>query len=173
MVNPVSSAKTGAAVVEPTVSKEQPAAASTASPRVQARDQLNAAIVQSSISVAIGSGNEALAPDFGPDAVQKAAGQDNTPEGTAGRIVSLSTAFFDAFKAQHKGEDEGAVLQKFVDTLQGGVDQGFKEARGILGGMKVLQGDIAGNIDKTESLVRQGLADFLKAHQPASSPAAG
>jgi hypothetical protein len=188
MVNPVSSAKTGAAVVEPTVSKEQPAAASTASPRVQARDQLNAAIVQSSISVAIGSGNEplallyksaltgineALAPDFGPDAVQKAAGQDNTPEGTAGRIVSLSTAFFDAFKAQHKGEDEGAVLQKFVDTIQGGVDQGFKEARGILGGMKVLQGDIAGNIDKTESLVRQGLADFLKAHQPASSPAAG
>jgi hypothetical protein len=188
MVNPVSSAKNGAAAAEPTVSREQPAVASTASPRVQARDQLNAAIVQSSISVAIGSGNEplallyksaltgineALAPDFGPDAVQKAAGQDNTPEGTAGRIVSLSTAFFDAFKAQHKGEDEGAVLQKFVDTIQGGVDQGFKEARGILGGMKVLQGDIAGNIDKTESLVRQGLADFLKAHQPASSPAAG
>lgn len=150
-------------------------AAASSAPRVQARQQLNASIVQSSMSVAIGSGNEplallyksaltgineALAPQFGPNAVQNAAGQDNTPEGTAGRIVSLSTAFFDAYKAQHKGEDEEVVLQKFMDTIQGGVNQGFKEARGILSGLQVLQGDIAGNIDKTESLVAKGLQDF-------------
>lgn len=146
-----------------------------APPRVQARQQLNTAIVQASMSVAISSGNEplallyksaltgineALAPDFGPDAIQAAAGQDNTPEGTAGRIVSLSTAFFDAFKAQHKGEDDEAVLQKFLDTIQGGVDQGFKEARGILDGLQVLEGDISSNIDKTYELVKQGLQEF-------------
>lgn len=149
-------------------------------PRVQARQQLNAAIIQSSISVAIGAGdepmallyksamtgiNEALAPEFGPDAIQNAAGQDHSPEGTAGRIVSMTTAFYDAFKQQHAGEDEATVLRKFVDTVQGGVEQGFKEARDILRGLRVLDGGIAGNIDKTEELVRQGLADFASARQ--------
>ncbi|SFU69537.1 DUF5610 domain-containing protein [Pseudoduganella namucuonensis] len=144
-------------------------------PRVQARQQLNASIIQSSISVAIGAGdepmallyksamtsiNEALAPEFGPDAIQNAAGQDNSPEGTAGRIVSMSTAFYEAYKQQHAGEDEATVLRQFMDTIQVGVDQGFKEARDILQGLKVLDGGIAANIDKTEELVRQGLAEF-------------
>ncbi|MES2257356.1 MAG: DUF5610 domain-containing protein [Pseudomonadota bacterium] len=155
-------------------------------PRVQARQQLNASIVQSSISVAIGSGNEplallyksaltgineALAPDFGPDAIRNAAGQDNSPEGTAGRIVAQSTAFFDAFKQQHTGEDDDVVLQKFIDTIQGGVDQGFKEGRDILKGLGVLDGDIGANIDKTEQLVRQGLADFAGARRAAAGGA--
>lgn len=172
MVNPTS-LKSGGMTAEPLA---KPGATDSAPPaRVQARQQLNTSIMEASMSVAIKSGNEplallyksaltgineALAPDFGPDAIQKAAGQDNTPEGTAGRIVSLSTAFFDAFKAQNKGLDDEAVLQKFMDTIQGGVDQGFKEARGILDGLQVLKGDLAGNIDKTYELVKQGLQQF-------------
>jgi hypothetical protein len=58
------------------------------------------------------------------------------------------------------------VLNKFIDTLKKGVDQGFKEARQVLDGLKVLSGDIAGNIDKTYDLVQQGYADFIAAHQP-------
>lgn len=175
MVNPTA-LKSGAALAEvPGAGATARSGAVAEPPRVQARQQLNTAIMQSSMSVAISSGNEplamlykaaltgineALAPDFGPDAIRSAAGQDNSPEGTAGRIVSLSTAFFDAYKAQHKGEDEEVVLQKFIDTIQGGVDQGFKEARGILEGLQVLQGDIASNIDKTYDLVTKGLQDF-------------
>ncbi|UUZ55674.1 DUF5610 domain-containing protein [Massilia sp. H-1] len=45
--------------------------------------------------------NEALAPTLGKDAIQNAAAtQDNSPEATAGRIVQLSTAFYDAFRQQ-------------------------------------------------------------------------
>ncbi|WP_292746763.1 DUF5610 domain-containing protein, partial [Methylophaga sp. UBA3191] len=43
--------------------------------------------------------------------------------------------------------------------------QGFKEARDILGGLKVLEGDIAGNIDKTYDLVQQGLQSFVENYQ--------
>ncbi|KQW88597.1 hypothetical protein ASC94_24650 [Massilia sp. Root418] len=175
MVNPTSLKSGGKAADLPGAGDTARSGAVAAPPRVQARQQLNTAIVQASMSVAISSGNEplallyksaltgineALAPDFGPDAIQNAMGQDNTPEGTAGRIVSLSTAFFDAFKAQNKGMDEEAALQKFMDTIQGGVEQGFKEARGILEGLQVLKGDIAGNIDKTYELVQQGLQQF-------------
>jgi hypothetical protein len=146
-----------------------------ASVATRARAELNVAIVQSGLSVAIGAGdeplallyksaitgiNEALQADFGEDAIQNAVGQDNSPEGTAGRIVSLSTAFYGAYVGQHGGVDDAATRAQFVDTIRGGVERGFKEAREILDALKVLDGDIAGNIDKTYELVQQGLDAF-------------
>jgi hypothetical protein len=159
------------------------------SPAAQAKAQLNASIVQASLTVSLNSSNEplsvvlktaltgineALKGDFGDNAIQNAVSQDNTPEGTASRIVSLSTAFYDAFKQQHPGEEEGDVLNKFIDTLKKGVDQGFKEAKDVLDGLKVLNGDVASNIDKTYDLVQKGFADFIAAHQakPAADGAA-
>ena len=155
----------------------------------KAKGQLNASIVQASLTVSIGAGNdplalllksaltgvnEALKDQFGDNAIQNAVSQDNTPEGTAGRIVALSTAFYDAFKQQHPGEDPDAVLQKFLDTIRGGATTGFSEARGILRGLNVLGGDIASNIDKTQQLVDKGYDDFLAAHKskPATDGAA-
>jgi len=54
------------------------------------------------------------------------------------------------------------------------MEKGFKEARDILGGLKVLGGDIASNIDKTYALVQKGYADFQAAHssKKADAPAA-
>jgi hypothetical protein len=150
------------------------------SPAARAKAELNASIVQASLSVSINSSNEpmsvvlktaltgineALKNDFGDNAIQNAASQDNTPEGTAGRIVSLSTAFFEAYKQQHPGEDEGELLTKFMDTIKGGVEQGFKEAREVLEGLNVLNGELASNIDKTYELVQKGFDDFLAAQQ--------
>jgi hypothetical protein len=150
------------------------------SPVAKAKADLNASIVQASLTVSINSSNEplsvllktaltgineALKDDFGDNAIQNATPQDNTPEGTSGRIVSLSTAFFEAYKQQHPGEDEGELLNKFMDTIKGGVEQGFKEAREVLDGMKVLNGDIASNIDKTYELVQKGFDDFVSAQQ--------
>ncbi|WP_254926760.1 DUF5610 domain-containing protein [Janthinobacterium sp. PC23-8] len=141
--------------------------------------QLNAAILQASMNVSISSQNdplalvyksaitsinEALKADFGDDAVQNAAAQDNSAEATAQRIVSLSTGFFDAFKKQNPGMDNDAALEKFMGTITGGMEKGFSEARDILKGLNVLQGDIAGNIDKTHELVQKGYADFVAAH---------
>lgn len=113
-------------------------------------------------STAIAKLNEILAPTLGENAIQNAAasGTDFSPEATAQRIVSLSTGFYSAFKAQHPNESDAAVQEKFMATISEGVDRGFNEAKTILSGLNVLQGSIADNIDKTYSLVQDGLNAF-------------
>lgn len=153
----------------------------------QAKAEQNTAIVQASLDVSISSQNEPLAllyktaidslnkalqTDLGDNAIENAAGQDNTPEGTAGRIVSLSTAFFAAFKEKYAGKSEDELLQGFMNTIRTGFEQGFKEAKDILKGLGVLNGDIAKNIDRTYELVQKGYADFEAANSPAKSNAA-
>lgn len=175
MATPVSATSGNGAT--PVQSKDD----SKLSPAARAKADLNVSIVQASLTVSLNSSNEplsvllktaltgineALKDDFGDNAIQNAVSQDNTPEGTAGRIVSLSTAFYEAYKQQHAGEDETETLNNFINTLKKGVDQGFKEARDVLQGLKVLNGDIASNIDKTYDLVQQGFADFIASHQP-------
>ena len=150
--------------------------------QAEARSQLNVSIVQASLSVSISSQNEPLAllfrsaidslnealkPTLGENAIQNAVNQDNTPEGTAGRIVSLSTGFFDAFKKQHSDLSDTDVMKQFMTTIRSGFEKGFKEASNILQGLKVLNGDIAANINKTYDLVQKGYADFEASHSSA------
>lgn len=152
----------------------------TVTTKEEAKTQFNAAIVTASFDVAISSGNDSLAllyksainsinvvlkQDRGDNAIQNAFGQDNTPEGTAGRIVSISTGFYEAFKRQHPGEDEADVLSNFMSTIKRGFEQGYKEAADILQGLGVLSGDIKSGIEKTYELVLQGYADFEAAQR--------
>lgn len=154
---------------------------SPASAIAKARASQNSAIVQTSLNVALKSGNEPLAllyktaiqginevlePAFGKDAIQNAASGDNTPEATAQRILSGSTAFFGAYLEQNKLEDNADSRAKFIETIQGGFEQGFKEAQDILQGLKVLEGDVATGIDKTRELVLKGFAEFAAGPKP-------
>lgn len=138
--------------------------------------QLNVSILQASLSVSLNSQNDPLSlvyksaienindvlrPELGDNAIQNAAAQDNSPEGTAGRILSFVTNLFDLYKQANPDKDDAANGDEYMQKIMKGVDQGFKEARGILDSLKVLNGDIASNIDKTYDLVQKGLADFL------------
>jgi len=158
-----------------------------------AKQQLNAAILQSSLEVSLSSQNDPLSlvyksaienlndilkPELGDNAIQNAASQDNSPEATADRILSFIKSAFGLF-SQNKASDstEGtdgadgadsadntkrdANIDKFMSLIQKGVDQGFDEARGILSSLKVLNGDIASNIDKTYEILKKGIADFV------------
>lgn len=131
--------------------------------QVSAKDQPMQLLYRAAVSKI----NEQLESAYGPDALEGAveSGIDVSPEATAERIVSLSTGFLEAFKVQHKGEDEAEVLEKFMDTIGRGIEQGFAEAREILEGLQVLQGDIASNIDRTYELVQDGLAAFKQQQQ--------
>jgi len=155
------------------------------------RSQQNAQILQASMDVSIQSGNasltllyrtaidrinEFLAPEFGPNAIATAEAPDNSPEATAGRILSLSTAFFDAFAAQGKNKDKApdALAREFVDLIRGGFERGFGEAKDILSGLNVLGEDspIEQGINQTYALVMKGYDDFLAsklAPQPAEN----
>jgi len=148
----------------------------------ESNSQLNLSILQVSFNISEGNGdgamallfktalegiNDVLRPEFGDNAIQKAydSGLDVSPEATADRIVQMSTAFFDAYYSTRQNMPLDEALESFVKVIGGGIDQGFKEARGILGGLNVLQGDIASNIDKTYDLVQQGLQAFLQNYQ--------
>ncbi len=142
------------------------------------KQQFNTAILQSSLEVSVNAGNESLAlvykaaiegindvlePEMGSNALQNTydSGLDVSPEATADRIVSLSTAFFSSYQEQHPELSDEQAANKFADIIGGGIDKGFAEARDILEGLKVLEGDIASNIDTTYDLVQQGLKAFV------------
>lgn len=145
------------------------------------RADLNQKILQSSLTVSIQSGeksqellfrsaidklNELLAPDLGENAIQNAAAnQDNSPEATAGRIVSISTGMFELYAKQHPDEDKDQLAAKFVDLIRGGFEKGFKEASDVLQGLGVLNGDVQSGIQKTYELVQKGFNDFLEKQQ--------
>lgn len=138
----------------------------------------NTQILEASLQVSIQSGNDGLAllyrtavdeinavlePELGPEAVQAAIGQDNSPEATAGRIISLSTALFDKFAARYPDKDLAEVAQDFVNVIRGGFEQGYREAENILSGLGVLSGTsvVADGIAKTFELVQKGYDDWL------------
>jgi len=156
------------------------------------KQQFNASILQASLAVSISSQNDPLAlvyksaieninqilkPQLGDNAIQNAASQDNSPEATAGRILSFIKSAFQMFSlgssaqspgganntdgSSTDGTDQNAAFDNFMSLIQKGVDQGFSEARGILSGLNVLNGDIASNIDKTYDILKKGIADFI------------
>ena len=146
--------------------------------RNTAKKELNAAILESAINVGAASGspqalvlkaalegiNDALQATMGDNAIQNTfdSGLDVSPEATADRIVSLSTAFFGSYQKQHPELSQQEALIKFTDLISGGIDTGFSEARDILSGLSVLEGDIASNIDSTYDLVQEKLTAFIE-----------
>jgi len=88
--------------------------------------------------------------------------QDYSPEGTANRIVQLSTASFNNYLAQNPNEDTEAVVRKFVDTILSGLEKGYNDAKGILEGQGSFNGDVKGSAEKTLEFIQKGFNDFLE-----------
>jgi hypothetical protein len=171
------------AVQQEKAAQEKPDAARLERPNLRpdfaAKQQLNVQILEDSAKVSLTAGNneqallfrsaierinEILAPELGrPDAIQGAAssGQDFSPGATADRIVTLSTAFFDNYAKQHPGEDPEQTARNFVELIRGGFEKGFNEARDILEGLKVFQGDVKSSVLETYDLVHKGYDNFL------------
>jgi hypothetical protein len=151
-------------------------AARISNPVVANQHQLNKQILEASANVSLASGqqsqallfrsaiehiNSLLGPELGANAIQAAAGQDNSAEATANRILSLSTAFYDAYAAKHKGDDPEQVAKDFVELIRGGFEKGYGEAKEILQGLKVFNGAVESGVTKTYELVQQGYDNFL------------
>lgn len=184
MLNPVtSSGVSSLGVKQPAnqqASSADDAAKTAAYSREDQRAQLSGQIMQASLDVSIRSGNNSMAllyrtaieginaqlePTLGPNAIQNAMAQDNSPEATAERILSMSTGFYAAYAAQRPNEDPEEVLRDFVDIVRGGFEKGYNEAVDILTGLGVMgEGSfVAEEIGKTFALVHQGYDDFLNA----------
>jgi hypothetical protein len=169
------------AYVRPEKTDEQTEAAKevkkTENPIVANRHHMNRQILEASAQVSLAAGQESqallfrsaiehinsvLEPELGANAIQAAAtGQDNSAEATANRILSLSTAFYDGYAAQHPGEDPEKLAKDFVAVIRGGFEKGYGEAKNILEGLKVFDGDVKSGVEKTFELVQQGYDNFL------------
>lgn len=145
---------------------------------ISQKKQLNAAIIESSLKfsntvgdqplsltlkTALQGINEALQADGIESNVEDAyeSGVDYSPEATAERIVAFSTQFLGSFREHNPEMSEEESLSAFMDVISSGIDQGFDEAKEILGGLKVLEGEVSENIDTTYDLVQKGLQAFV------------
>lgn len=148
----------------------------------ESKQQFNLRIVQTQMSVSISAGNEPLAlllrtavdslndylrPEFGDQAIQNASEQDQTPEATAARIVSLSTGFFETYRQQHPELDDEQARAKFTALISAGFEQGLREAEDILQGLNVLNGSVASGVERTADLVRKAYEEFATGKPPA------
>lgn len=148
------------------------------------QQKLNIAILQAHQDVSISTKNEPLAliykaaieginkeleTEFGENAIENAyeSGLDVSPEATADRILKFSIGLFPLYQQQHPELSEQEQAEKFAEIVAGGIDTGFSEARDILDGLGVLEGEIADNIDKTYSLIQEGFAAFREKYLPA------
>lgn len=106
--------------------------------------------------------NELLAPEIGEAGLQGVAsgGMDFSPEAVAERILSFATAGFGSFRERHNDQGDDEQLNGFMRLIRDAIDQGFAEARHILDGLGVLNGDIAANTDRTYALIQDGLNSF-------------
>ena len=112
------------------------------------------------LSAELGLTEDASAPISEETLKQQGGMEYWTPENTAQRIVDGSTAFFTAFQSANPDLEGEALVDRFIEVVGGGVTQGFEEAKDLLGDMKVLEGSIADNIDKTYALVQEGFQNF-------------
>ena len=109
--------------------------------------------------------NERLAPELGENALDTKhnAELDVSPEATADRILRLSTGLYSRYSEVNPDMDEEERINRFVDVIGGGIEQGFKEAKEILDALGALSiGNIEQDINKTSELTFQGLEDFRK-----------
>jgi len=123
------------------------------------QQKLNVAILQAHQDVSISTKNEPLAliykaaieginkeleTELGENAIENAyeSGLDISPEATADRILKFSIGLFPLYQQQHPELSEQEQAEKFVEIVGGGIDTGFSEARDILSGLGVLEGEI-------------------------------
>ncbi len=112
------------------------------------------------LSADLGQTEDAPAP-ISEEALQAQGGMEYwSPENTAKRIVDGSTAFLAGFQAAHPELEGEELINRFLDVIGGGISQGFDQAKGILGDMKVLEGEVESNIDLTYKAVQDGLTAF-------------
>lgn len=147
------------------------------SEREKAQKQYNAAVLQANYDVSISTRNQPqalvykaaidainneLEGELGPNAIEQGydSGLDVSPEATANRIVTMTTSMFSLFQESNPELSFKEQVDRFLDIVKSGVDQGFGEAREILDGLGVLEGEIEENIDKTYDLVIEGFSKF-------------
>lgn len=82
-----------------------------------------------------------------------------SPENTAQRILDVALSFFSSSSYGKTGGNTEDSRKNFAEFIGAAIDEGFSQARDILG---KLPEEVESGIDKTHSIVFDGLNDFVK-----------
>lgn len=104
--------------------------------------------------------DEILKEDL-PDGIASLKPEDHTPEATAQRIVDGTTALFAVYAKQNPEMEGEELIDSFMETIRGGIKQGYNEAAAILGDIGAFDIDgVQSGIEKTMLLVEEKLQAF-------------
>ncbi len=104
--------------------------------------------------------DELLAEDL-PNGIASLDPEEQTAEKTADRIVAGVTGLLPAFARQNSDLEGEELINKFMDTIKGGIEEGYQSAMGILGDLGAFEFEgVESNIEKTMSLVDEKLNSF-------------
>ncbi len=102
-----------------------------------------------------------LLKDKLPDGIASLKPEDHTSEATAARIADGSTALMAIYAKQHPELEGEELISSFMETIRGGIKQGYDEASSILGDIGAFNFDgVKSAIEKTMSLVEEKLIAF-------------
>lgn len=91
-----------------------------------------------------------------------------TPDKVAGRISDFVAKGLDAARARGASDER---LNQMYEAAVKGVEKGFQEARDILDNLNVLNGSIAEQVDETEKLTFDALAEIAPGSREATAQA--
>ncbi len=104
--------------------------------------------------------DELLAEEL-PDGIRSLDPAQHTPEATAQRIVDGSTALFGVYARQNPDLSEEELIDGFMKTIRGGIEQGYQQAASLLGELGAFKIDgVQSGIEETMRLVEEKLQTF-------------
>lgn len=84
-----------------------------------------------------------------------------SPENTSERIVGFATGYFSNFAQNNPDLSEEEQVDEFSNLISGAIEQGFEEAREVLGDLSGFE-TISKNIEKTYNLVVEKIEEFRR-----------
>ena len=95
---------------------------------------------------------------------------DVSPEATADRIVGFALGLKGVFARQNTDLSAEDMMSRFETEIRRGIGEGFGHARGVLGDLDLLDGEVRANVDATWDLVQQKLDDYFHPPQDEANP---
>lgn len=104
--------------------------------------------------------NELLAAEV-PEGITSLNPEEHTAEATAQRIADGTTALFSIYAKQNPDKDGEELISSFMETIRGGIKDGYNEAMAALGDIGALDIDgVSSSIEKTMALVEEKLKAY-------------
>ena len=114
--------------------------------------------------------DELLAAEL-PEGIRSLEPENFTPERTAQNIVDGTTALFGIYRQQNPDMEEEELIDSFMKTIRGGIQEGYEDAIGVLKGLGAFDLDgVQAGVEETMRLVEDKLSAFeakLKGEEPA------